>query len=200
MESAYINSVKNPEQLPKWEYPEIVFLGRSNSGKSSLLNSLLDRKSLARVSSTPGRTQMINFFSLSPQKGQTLVLSDLPGWGYNTAAREIQTLWDTLLESYLKRPNIQDFLILIDTRRDFLPFELDFLHTLSKRAPLSVVLTKADKAKSKEIAQAQNKIRNLFEQKKIPFSEIFVVSTLKKQGINELRSFILRHLSSIHPE
>lgn len=195
MESAYISSVKKHEQLPKWDYPEIVFLGRSNSGKSSLLNALMERKSLARVSSTPGRTQMINFFSLSPEKGQTVVLSDLPGWGFSSAAKEIQALWDSLLESYLKVPNIKDFLALIDVRRDFLPHEIDFFKTLSKRAPISIVLTKADKVKAKEISQAQARVKKSFEGRKIPLTEIFVVSALRKQGVDELRTFILRHLT-----
>src|SRR5689334_3680886 len=97
MEAKYLTSVTKVEQFPDWEFPEIVFLGRSNAGKSSLLNALLQHKGLARVSGVPGRTQMINFFSLSPQKDKKLIFADLPGWGYNTASQEIQKMWETLL-------------------------------------------------------------------------------------------------------
>ena len=197
MEANYITSAAHADQFMDWNYPEIVFLGRSNCGKSSLLNAVLNSKSLARVSSSPGRTRMVNFFSLSPQKGQMLIFADLPGWGYNEAAKEIQRLWDDLLDAYLKRTQIRDLLVLLDVRRKFVPHELEFITKLSKRASVSVVLTKADKLSSSELSQVEKQTQAFFSQKKIPVSNIFVVSSLKKKGIDELRNFLFRHLSLI---
>lgn len=194
MEASYITSAARADQFMDWKYPEVVFLGRSNCGKSSLLNALLNSKSLARVSSTPGRTRMVNFFSLSPQKGKTLILADLPGWGYNTAGKEIQRLWDELLLAYLKRPQIKDLLVLIDVRREFVSFELDFLRELSQRASVSCILTKTDKLNSVELRQIEKTTLQLFEKEGIPVSNIFAVSSLKKKGIEELRTFLFRHL------
>lgn len=177
-----------------WNYPEIVFLGRSNCGKSSLLNAVLNSKSLARVSASPGRTRMVNFFSLSPQKNKMLILADLPGWGYNTAGKEIQRLWDDLLDAYLRRPQIQDLLVLIDVRREFLEHELEFLRQLTRRASVSCVLTKTDKLKPSELLQVEKKTQALFHAQKIHVSNIFLVSSLKKKGIEDLREFLFRHL------
>jgi len=195
MEANYITSAARADQFMDWNYPEIVFLGRSNCGKSSLLNAVLNSKSLARVSSSPGRTRMVNFFSLSPQKGQMLILADLPGWGYNEAAKDIQRLWDDLLENYLKRTQIKDLLVLIDVRRDFVPYELDFISKLSKRASVSVVLTKADKLSTSELTRIEKQTQAFLSEKKVPVSNIFVVSSLKKKGIDELRNFLFRHLT-----
>ncbi len=195
MEANYITSAARPDQFMDWNYPEIVFLGRSNCGKSSLLNSILNSKSLARVSSSPGRTRMVNFFSLSPQKNQMLILADLPGWGYNTAGKEIQGLWDDLLDVYLKRPQIKDLLVLIDVRRNFVEHELDFIRSLTRRTSVSCVLTKADKLKPNELAQIEKQTQVLFNSKNIHVSNIFVVSSLKKKGIEELRNFLFRHLN-----
>ena len=195
MEANYITSAARPDQFQDWIYPEIVFLGRSNCGKSSLLNAVLNSKSLARVSSSPGRTQMVNFFSLSPQKGQMLIFADLPGWGYNKAAKEIQKLWDDLLMAYLERPQIKDLLVLIDVRREFLAHELEFIRKLSTRASVSCVLTKADKLKPNELAVIEKQTHALFDSQNLKVSNIFVVSSLKKKGIDELRNFLFRHLS-----
>jgi GTP-binding protein len=195
MEANYITSAARADQFMDWNYPEIVFLGRSNCGKSSLLNAVLNSKSIARVSSSPGRTRMVNFFSLSPRKGQMLIFADLPGWGYNTAAKEIQRLWDDLLDAYLKRTQIKDLLVLIDVRREFVAHELEFLRQLTRRASVSCVLTKADKLNSSELALVEKQTQALFSKEKIHVSNIFVVSSLKKKGIDELRNFLFRHLN-----
>ncbi len=196
MEAKYITSAARPNQFSDWDYPEIVFLGRSNCGKSSLLNAILNSKSLARVSSTPGRTRMVNFFSLSPQKDQTLIFADLPGWGYNTAGWEIEKLWDELLLSYLQRPQIRDLLVLIDVRREFLAHELEFIRRLSAQTSVSCVLTKIDKLKPNELALIEKQTHALFKHHNLKVSNLFMVSSLKKKGIEELRNFLFRHLSN----
>lgn len=195
MEANYITSAARADQFMDWIYPEVAFLGRSNCGKSSLLNAVLNSKNLARVSTSPGRTRMVNFFSLSPQKGQMLICADLPGWGYATAGKEIQRLWDDLLDSYLRRTQIKDFLLLIDVRREFLEHELEFLRQLTRRTSVSCVLTKADKLKPSELSQVEKQTQALFARSNIRVANIFVVSSLKKKGIDELRNFLFRHLN-----
>ena len=195
MEASYITSAARPDQFIDWNYPEVVFLGRSNCGKSSLLNAILKSKSLARVSSSPGRTRMVNFFSLSPQKEQTLILADLPGWGYSTAGREIEALWKDLLDVYLKRTQIRDLLVLIDVRREFVRYELDFIRDLATRASVSCVLTKIDKLRPNELRQIEKQTQELFAREKLPVSNLFMVSSLNKKGVDELRQFLFRHLS-----
>ncbi len=195
MEATYITSAQRVDQLPDWHLPEIAFLGRSNCGKSSLLNAVLDRKSLARVSSSPGRTQMVNFFSLSPQKDKTLIFADLPGWGYNTAGKEIQKLWKNLLQEYLKRSEIRDLLVLIDVRREFVEHELEFLRDLCAHASVCCVLTKIDKLNKSELAKIAQSTTKLFADKQIPVSQVLLVSSLTKKGVPELREFLFRHLT-----
>lgn len=195
MEATYITSAQRVDQLPDWNLPEIAFLGRSNCGKSSLLNAILDRKNLARVSAQPGRTQMVNFFSLSPQKDKKLIFADLPGWGYNTAGKDVQKLWKSLLQQYLKRPEIRDLLVLIDVRREFVDFELEFLRDLCSHASVCCVLTKIDKLNRSELAKVEQSTTKLFADQRIPVSQILMVSSLTKKGVPELREFLFRHLT-----
>src|SRR5688500_8058281 len=117
MNTFYITSAQKAEQLPDLGgIPEIAFVGRSNCGKSSLLNVLLSHSGLARESKVPGRTQMVNFFKC--EKGdRALILADLPGYGFSATGREVRSHWQALLEAYVARPSIQSFLFLIDARR-----------------------------------------------------------------------------------
>jgi GTP-binding protein len=186
MEVSYITSAQKASQLPVYTVPEVAFMGRSNSGKSSLINALTERKNLARASSTPGRTQMANFFSVN----RRLVLADLPGYGYNVARKEIRQLWDDLLEDYIRRPNIKEFLFLIDCRRTIEDFEFEFINNLLKHTKVTVVLTKLDKLKKSEVQARIAEIRVLLEKSAPRFSEIFGISTLKKTGVVELRKRI----------
>lgn len=194
MEAKYITSAVKTDQFLESSLPEITFLGRSNCGKSSLLNALMNSKSLARVSASPGRTRMVNFFSLTPKKEKTLIFADLPGWGYSSAAKEIEKLWEQLLTHYLERPQIKEFLMLLDVRRKFLDHELDFAKTLSQRASLSIVLTKTDKFNARDLNKFKSELSSQLEKKGIKVSKTFAVSVLKKKGIEELRTHVLRHL------
>jgi GTP-binding protein len=188
MDSRYITSAAKPQQLESFGLPEVAFIGRSNSGKSSLLNALLQRKNLARTSATPGRTQMVNFFGLNNQ----IIFADLPGYGYNVASKGVEGKWDQLMGAYCQRDDIAAFLFLIDVRRDLQEFEVEFLHFLAEKAPVVFVMTKSDKLKQGE-RQKRIKLIKAFVKNQGIAPEMFIaISSLKKTGINELNSLINR--------
>lgn len=190
MQATYLKSAQKAHQLPEFGLPEIGFLGRSNSGKSSLINALVNQKGLARTSSTPGRTQMANFFGLKLGQGKELILADLPGYGYNKAPQDIRNLWDELLATYLDRGTICEFLFICDLRRDLDDFELEFLDALSSRTRLSIVLTKADKLSRAAALERKRKIEAVLKEIPIRVHAYYIVSSLRKSGLDELREAI----------
>ncbi len=148
----FIKSAVRPSDYPQSELPEIAFVGRSNVGKSSLINVLSGRKSLVRTSSTPGRTQLINFFDING----AITLVDLPGYGYAKAPPELRKQWGPMIETYLSaRENLKGVVLILDIRR--LPSEGDIrmLYLLEKNMiPPLLALTKCDKlSKSERIRQ-----------------------------------------------
>lgn len=150
----FITSAVQVQQYPPAEYPEVAFAGRSNVGKSSLINKLVNRKHLVKTSSTPGRTQLINFFSING----ALSLVDLPGYGYAKVPAVVKREWGPMVERYItNRPNLKAVVLLIDIRRTPRVEEfslMDWLHHYRK--PTILVLTKADKlSKTKQIKQAR---------------------------------------------
>jgi GTP-binding protein len=195
MESSYITSAQKAEQLPRLGHPEVCFVGRSNCGKSSLLNALLNRSNLARASNTPGRTQMVNFFAVD-HKDKKLVLADLPGYGFSAIGKEVRHHWQALVEGYLDRSEIKECLFLIDSRRaDALKDDdLGLLELLTRRpgkAPVTVVLTKADKLSGGETAKMIQSVSATLKKEKLRVARVLAVSTLKKKGIDELRALIV---------
>lgn len=187
MDSRYITSALDPEQLPVFEQPEIAFIGRSNTGKSTLINAVLGRKNLARHGRTPGQTQMINFFGLADK----LIIADLPGYGFSAIEKNRAEKWEPLIESYMRRPNIQEFLFLIDCRRDLKEDDWLLLFTLGRNLPVYVVLTKSDKISRKDL---QTKVRDLqseIQARGIELKKIHPVSSLKQEGIQQLRDDLL---------
>jgi GTP-binding protein len=188
MEASYITSAMKSQQLPRYTLPEVAFIGRSNTGKSSLLNSLLGRVNLARASRTPGRTQMINFFDV----GGRLIFVDLPGYGFSVARPEVAANWQELIDAYLQRPNIRDFLFLMDVRRDVTVEDLALMELLGRNIPLLIVLTKADKLSRSKVNEAVQKVRAAAAARQIPVRDILAISSLKRTGIRELRELLIR--------
>jgi len=148
MQVSFLKSAALPEQFPPSDRPEIAFSGRSNVGKSSLINRLINSRNLARTSSRPGRTRSINFFSV----GKTLYFTDLPGYGYAGVPLNVRRNWKKLVETYLKkRSNLKAVVVIIDIRRKLGEGDLDLLNWLKvfQIKPI-IVLTKVDKlSKSK---------------------------------------------------
>ena len=139
----FITSAVKPSQYPLEDLPEIAFAGRSNVGKSSLINILVNRKKLVKTSSTPGRTQLINFFNINEE----ITFVDLPGYGYAKVPEHIRKQWAPMIGTYLStRNNLIGVVLLIDIRRDVKKEEIDFTNWLnSYNIPTQIVLTKADK-------------------------------------------------------
>ncbi len=144
--AAFITSAPTLSQCPDWELPEIAMVGRSNVGKSSLINCLLNRKNLAKTSNTPGKTRLINFYRITSSVGE-FALVDLPGYGYAKVSKAMQQDWDRHMTAFLqKRSNLVGALQLIDARHAPQPADLQMLAWLRAQEILfKVVLTKVDK-------------------------------------------------------
>lgn len=158
----FVKSAVKPAQYPEYDFPEIAFAGRSNVGKSSLINTLINRKDMVKTSSRPGCTQLINFFlvnddvSRGEASDEALSLVDLPGYGYAKVSKKIRAQWQPMVENYVgTRDNLLGLVLLMDIRRDPGKEELDMVRWLeTKQMPCLLVLTKADKlSKTKQLKQ-----------------------------------------------
>jgi GTP-binding protein len=167
----FVKSAQQPDDFPRDRRPEIAFCGRSNIGKSSLLNALTNSRGLARTSSTPGRTQTINFFLINDR----LYFVDLPGYGFAKVAKEVRRNWGPMIESYIRhRPQLKLTLMLVDSRMP--PTESDVLMKNwldHHRIPNVVVLTKTDKISRNQLQQVlQTSAKTLNTKEIIPFSAV----------------------------
>ncbi len=176
------------QNLPPVTLPEVAFAGRSNAGKSSLINALTGRKTLARVSNTPGRTREINFFNL----GGKLILVDLPGYGYAQASKALASEWQRMIFAYLRgRASLKRVALLVDARRGLGDADRAVMDLLDKAAvSYLLVLTKLDQLKPAQAAQVQE--TTLVESRKhvAAFPGIEATSALKGQGLEGLRAHL----------
>ena len=186
MKALYITSAAKAHQLPQSDLPEYAFIGRSNVGKSTLLNKLLNHTGLARTSRTPGRTRMANFFSVN----DAWHLVDLPGYGFSKTANQDHNEWQLLMNAYVDRPQIQKMLFLWDPRRELDGIDWDLMIALSSRAPVIFVMTKCDKLNRSDTQQKLKFFETAIRSKGIRLDHIAAVSTLSGTGIDELRSFL----------
>jgi GTP-binding protein len=177
--------------LPEPELPEIAFTGRSNVGKSSLLNALTGRKALARTSVTPGRTQELNFFEVGAPGRFRLV--DMPGYGFARAPMKAVKSWQGFVRSYLRgRTVLKRVLLLVDARHGLKPSDLETMAMLDEAAvSYRLVLTKADKLKASALAAVVEQTGAEAKKHPAAFPQVHVTSAEKKLGIDELRAAVL---------
>ncbi len=177
----FLKSAVTPDQYPASDLPEVAFAGRSNVGKSSLINTLVNRKSLVRTSRTPGRTRLINFFAVNGQ----FVLADLPGYGFASVPLAVRREWGPMIETYLgRRENLRGVVLILDVRR--IPSQEDRLMLQWLRTyevPTLVVINKCDKVSRNERARQASTISRTLE---IPAEEFVYFSALTRDGKDQL--------------
>lgn len=184
----FVKGVVSMEGLPAPDRPEVCFAGRSNVGKSSLINALTGRKGIARASNTPGRTQEVNFFAVA-ERGY---LVDLPGYGFAQAPVAVVQKWQALLKRYLAgRPNLRRAFALIDARHGVKPVDHEIMTLLDRSAvPFQVLVTKADKIGAGTLAQTLAQIEGELQKHPAAFPQLVVTSSEKGEGIATLRAII----------
>ncbi len=182
MDVAFIKSAFKESHYPPPDRPEIAFAGKSNVGKSSLINTITARKKLARTSSTPGRTQAINFFRF----GKSLLLVDLPGYGFARVPRKVRESWGEMVETYLRtRETLKAVVVILDIRRDLSEGDENLIHWLNHYHIIPIiVLTKADKL-SRQQAMKRHKLMCNRLQSVLPAKPI-IFSSHTRQGVEEL--------------
>lgn len=184
----FLKGVVAMDGLPPADRPEVCFAGRSNVGKSTLINALTGRKALARASNTPGRTQEINFFTL----GESHYLVDLPGYGYAEAPVAVVKQWQALLKAYLSgRATLRRAFVLIDARHGAKAVDAEIMTLLDKAAvPFQAVLTKADKVRASDLDAALERTRAVLAKHPAAYPELILTSSDKGDGIATLRATI----------
>ncbi|MCY1670096.1 ribosome biogenesis GTP-binding protein YihA/YsxC [Novosphingobium sp. SL115] len=188
----FIKSAPALKFLPDPDVPEIAFAGRSNVGKSSLLNALTGRKSIARTSVTPGRTQELNYFEVGEPTRLRLV--DMPGYGFAKAPPKVVETWRRLVRDYLRgRVVLKRTLLLIDSRHGVKPVDSDMMQMLDEAGVgYRVVLTKADKIKASELERVTEETIAAARKRTAAYPDIIVTSSEVKMGIAELRAAVLQ--------
>ena len=184
----FLKGVVALDGLPLADRIEVCFAGRSNVGKSSLINALTGRKGLARASNTPGRTQEINYFTLA----ESHYLVDLPGYGFAKAPKPVVEGWQRLLKAYLSgRSTLRRAFVLIDARHGVKAVDAEIMELLDKSAvAFQVVMTKADKMKEHELARILDQVRDALQKHPAAYPELLVTSSDKGTGLADLRAVI----------
>jgi len=187
-ETDFVKGVVAMEGLPDPDRPEVCFAGRSNVGKSSLINALTGRKGLARASNTPGRTQEINFFTV----GESHYLVDLPGYGYANAPVAVVEKWQRLLKNYLRgRVTLRRAFVLVDARHGIKSVDEEIMALLSSAAvTFQCVMTKTDKLKKGELDEVLAQVRVKLAKFASAYPEMVITSSEKGDGIETLRGII----------
>jgi GTP-binding protein len=192
IQASYLISSPSVENCPKADRPEYAFIGRSNVGKSSVINMLTNKKELAKVSSSPGKTQLINHFMVESSDKHEWYLVDLPGYGYAKRSQSQRKSWKKMIEEYIKkRENLVNLFALIDSRHEPQKNDVEFINQLgSWQIPFALIFTKADKSTQKETAHNVNlflkELSNTWE----TMPPYFVTSAVKRTGAKQVLGFI----------
>jgi GTP-binding protein len=188
--ATFVKSATSPEHYPRDGRPEIAFMGRSNVGKSSLINSLLGVRGLARTSSTPGRTQLLNFFLIN----EAFHFVDLPGYGYARVPRDVKKLWGPMIEKYLAtRPGLVLSIVITDSRHEPTELDLRMKEWLEARGkPFIIVATKTDKLSSNQLRANLSRASAV-----LGINEVVAYSAVSRSGAARIWKEITRRISDL---
>ncbi|HEX4878077.1 MAG TPA: ribosome biogenesis GTP-binding protein YihA/YsxC [Chitinophagaceae bacterium] len=200
----YIISSATWKQCPPPSLAEYAFIGRSNVGKSSLINMLTNKKGLAKISATPGKTQLINHFEVISSDKKKWFLVDLPGYGYAKVSQRSRNNWGNMIESYIrKRENLINLFVLIDSRHEPQTIDIAFINQLGEwQVPFAIVFTKADKNKPGATKRNVQAFLDALSDKWEEPPPFFVTSAISKEGRPLLLDFIAdlnTHISGLKP-
>lgn len=186
---SFVLSVAKLSQLPLTEMSEVAFAGRSNVGKSSIINALFNQKKLAKTSNTPGRTQQLNYFNLNNE----IHIVDLPGYGYAEAPEKTVKQWQQLIFDYLRgRVNLKRVFLLIDSRHGLKKVDKEVMDMLDKAAvTYQIILTKIDKISEKELEKRKQELDKEIRNHAAAYTSVITTSSAKNLGISKLRYEIL---------
>ena len=187
MDSNYVQSALKPSQLPKESMWEVALLGRSNCGKSTFINTLLNKKNLAKTSKFAGRTQTINFFNVDSK----FFLVDIPGYGFSGSDSNISKYWEELVDTYLKRTKIKFILFLQDIRRSLNEEDLWVLKSALNCEKMFIILTKADKLSKTDISKTLSYYKKALNEASISYHNIIPYSSIKRTNLDLIQDSIL---------
>jgi GTP-binding protein len=188
----YLISSPSVDKCPKPDRPEYAFIGRSNVGKSSLINAITNKKELAKVSSSPGKTQLINHFEIGSSDKKQWYLVDLPGYGFAKVSQSSRRRWQQMIEGYLrKRETLTNVFALIDSRHEPQLIDLEFINQLGKwQVPFTLVFTKSDKSTQKDVSRNINSFLQKMSEQWEELPPHFVTSAIKRTGVKQILQFI----------
>ena len=187
-DAKFIKSSSNISECPQKDYPEFIFLGRSNVGKSSLINMLLGRKKLSKISSKPGKTQLINHFLIN----KDLYFVDLPGYGWAKTSKSNRQNWDIMTKNFLlKSDKLSLIFILIDIRIDPQKIDINYINYIGKnKLPLNIIFTKSDKISKSSIKESVDSFLNELSNYWSPLPNYFISSSKTEVGREEILNYI----------
>lgn len=191
-EAKYIISSPSVEKCPKADRPEYAFIGRSNVGKSSLINMLCNKKELAKISASPGKTQLINHFEIVSGKNSSWYLVDLPGYGFAVVSQKQRKSWEKMIDGYIRtRESLINLFVLIDSRHTPQKIDIDFVNKLGEwQIPFTLVFTKTDKNKPAVTPRNINAFMEKLGRTWTTLPKYFITSAITKLGKKEILDFI----------
>jgi GTP-binding protein len=193
----FIGSFPKQSECPTISKPEFAFIGRSNVGKSSLINMLCNHKDLAKTSSTPGKTQLINLFDID----KSWIIADLPGYGYAKVSKSSREAWGKMIKHYVtKRENLHNLFVLIDSNIPTQSIDIDFINFLGEnRVPFSIVFTKTDRIKQQEVQDNLKAFKKKMAEYWEELPPIFLTSSSKTTGKKEILTYIAKISENYEP-
>lgn len=193
--ATFVRGVMTYDQLPSGNLPEVAFAGRSNVGKSSLINAITNNKNLARASTTPGRTQQLNYFAI----GKDAFLVDLPGYGFAQAPKKTVEAWTQLVFTFLKeRAQLKRVFVLIDSRHGIKKVDAQMMDMLDKAGvSYQLILTKQDKITPSFAGQILSQTQQIAKTHTACYPEVLITSAEKKEGISDVRSAFYKAIKNL---